>query len=184
MSWMSYVFAALVTLGLGYFFTMRARRNPATKLYMDRQDPRKHWAQAAMALYQGDKGDPGYWRPSEAQSLLKEGWSTPNQEELMSLLESYVKGECNVAFDKLRIIWLARVGLGAGWIDEAASWEYVFAAQAALQETYGSWEELRVACAEGRDQWYDGKTPESQVRWAEKCHKFAAENYFRNVAFS
>ncbi len=173
----------VVILVLAYFFTRRAQKETGTKLYMDRKDPRKYWAQAAMALYQGERGDPGYWKAAEAQSLMKNGWSTANREELLSLINSYIEGECNVGFDKLRIIWLARLGCGAGWIDEESSWNYVFDAEAVLQNTYASWEQLRDACFEGRDEWYGGETPEREIKWANNNYAFALEKYLRAVPF-
>jgi hypothetical protein len=43
-------------------------------------------------------------------------------QRLGELIRRYVQGECNVGFDKLRIIFLACLGRGAGWFDDATSW--------------------------------------------------------------
>lgn len=161
------------------------RRSPQTKHLMDRRDPRKSWAQAAMALYQGDAGDPGYWSKSDATSLIQQGWSTANRDELVDLIHRYIDGECNVGFDKIRIIWLARLGYGAGWFDEATSWGYVFGAAEDLRRTYGSWPEVKQAVSEGRVQWYGGpdQVPPQQLNKAEQSYAYANKTFFASVPF-
>ena len=121
----------------------------------DRSDPRKFWAQAAIALYQNDS-DPGCWKQETALSHL-EGWQCPDPPALVRLLQRYIEGECNIGYDKLRIIFLARAGRGAGFFDEATSWAYAFDAITAIQRHYGSWTQLRLAMDDGRAEWYGGK---------------------------
>lgn len=182
---MSYVLGGVTVASIAAVYTWSQRRKPATKQLMDRTDPRKHWAQAVMAIYQGDVGDPGYWDRKRATATIQNGWSTPDAAELTKLIESYVRGECNVGFDKIRIVWLARLGFAAGWYDEATSWRHVFAAQAAMQQAYGSWLELREAVVQGRAQWYGGadKVPEAQARNAENSFSYALKTFLGTMPY-
>lgn len=150
----------------------------------DRSDPRKFWAQAAIALYQDDS-DPGCWKQANALRCLQQGWSTPNGSELVELIQSYIKGECNLAFDKLRIIFLARAGRGAGWFDEATSWAYAFNAMTEIQKHYTSWEQLRVAMDEGRADWYGGKdeVPQKQLELSDRGWNKLKTSYMPQVPF-
>jgi len=182
---MSYVLAVTTVAAIGTVYTWSQRRKPAARQMQDRADPRKYWAQAVMAIYQGDAGDPGYWDRMRATESIQKGWSTPNVAALTELIESYVHGECNVGFDKIRIVWLARLGFAAGWYDDATSWRYVFAAQAALQQAYGSWLELRAAVEQGRAQWYGGaeKVPEAQVRNADRNFSYAMKTFLSQLPY-
>jgi hypothetical protein len=184
-SWMSYALLAVTLVAIGTASTWWARRNPAAKQARDRTDPRKCWAQAIMAIYQGDAGDPGYWDRRRATDSIQNGWSTPNAAALTELIDRYVHGECNVGFDKVRIVWLARLGFAAGWLDEATSWRHVFAAQVALQQSYGSWLELRAAIEQGRAQWYGGaaKVPEAQVRGLDQNFSYALKAFLGHLPY-
>ena len=182
---MSYVLGASTIAVIATVYTWSQRRKPEVKQMQDRADPRKAWAQALMAIYQGEAGDPGYWARQRATDSIQKGWSTPNAAELTQLIEQYVSGECNVGFDKIRIVWLARLGFGAGWYDEATSWRYVFAAQSALQQAYGSWPELRAAVEEGRAQWYGGaaKVPEVQIQNADRNFSYALKTFLGHLPY-
>lgn len=182
---MSYVLAGATVAVIGTVYTWSQRRKPAVRQMMDRADPRKGWAQAVMAIYQGDAGDPGYWDRRRATESIQRGWSTPDAAALTELIERYVQGECNVGFDKVRIVWLARLGLGAGWYDDATSWRYVFAAQTALQHAYGSWMELRAAVEQGRAQWYGGaaKVPQVQLQNADRNFSYALKTFLGQLPY-
>lgn len=177
----------------GYYFINNRRQNAGhadedgfdrARFLADRTDPRKFWAQAAIALYQ-DNTDPGCWKQQNALQCLQQGWSTPNAGELVELIQSYIRGECNLAFDKLRIIFLARAGRGAGWFDEATSWNYAFSAMAELQRHYTSWEQLRVAMDEGRAEWYGGRdqVPQRQLEMSDRAWNNLRTNYMPQVPF-
>jgi hypothetical protein len=179
--WIGFVLVALV----GYtLLRSRAGGGGQDLSLADRADPRKHWAQAAIALYQ-DSDDPAYWSQDDARHLIQNGWSTPDRNELVELIQRYIGGECNVGFDKLRIIFLARLGRGAGWFDDVTSWDYVFPAIGEIQSRYGSWEELKVAMDEGRADWYGGasEVPKAQHELAKRGWANLARNFLGRVAF-
>jgi len=182
-SFVSYLLPVGIVAGAMAYSMWKGKHDPATRLAMDRQDPRKHWALVAMALYQGDSGDPGYWGRNRAQSSIQDGWSTPDRDELVKLIERYISGECNVGFDKARIIWLARLGFGAGWFDEETSWRYAFDAKDAIQRTYASWLEFNQAINDGIVEWYGGDPPKARMDGRGPALQFAARTYFDKVAF-
>jgi hypothetical protein len=131
-----------------------------------------------------DRADPGYWSERDAQHLIQNGWSTADRNELFELIQRYVQGECNLGFDKLRIIFLARLGRGAGWFDDATSWNYVFPAIGEIQSRYGSWSELKAAMDAGRAEWYGGpnEVPKAQHELARRGWTNLSQN-FSQVAF-
>jgi len=195
MSWSHaiwFVFVLAIFAGY-YFFANRGGGAQAAqaddgfdraRFIADRSDPRKFWAQAAIALYQDDS-DPGCWKRDNALRCLQKGWSTPDGAELVELIQRYIQGECNVGFDKLRIIFLARAGRGAGWFDEATSWGYAFNAITELQKHYTSWEQLRVAMDEGRADWYGGKdeVPKAQLELSDRGWNKLRTNFMPQVPF-
>lgn len=180
-----WVYLGFVGLVIAYLTYGRVANKKPDQSLADRQDPKKHWAQAAIALYQGDVGDAGYWSGNQARDKLSGGWSTNTRDELIELIQRYIDGECNVGFDKLRIIWLARLGRGAGWIDDATSWNYAFAAIAELQRTYGSWPELYEAMKVGRAEWYGGadQVPAGTLKLNETAYAYATKQFFGSVPY-
>jgi hypothetical protein len=185
MSWWHFAWLGVVLVVMVGYSLLRSKQGGGgdDPSLADRVDPRKHWAQAAIALYQ-DTNDPGYWSERDAQHLIQNGWSTADRNELVELIQRYVQGECNVGFDKLRIIFLARLGRGAGWFDDATSWNYVFTAIAELQRRYGAWSELKTAMDEGRADWYGGanEVPKAQHELARRGWTNLSQN-FGQVAF-
>lgn len=184
-NWIYYVGFAALAVVLIIVFSMMNGDKLQPEVLADRADKRKHWAQAAQSLYQCFVGDAGYWSASAAEETLAKGWSTPNGQELVELINRYVGGECNVGFDKLRIIFLARVGKGAGWLDDDTSWSYTFKAMEEIQASYGSWEELRDAMVEGRAEWYGGasEVPPRQIEMGKEGYELLTTNFVPAVPF-
>lgn len=193
MSWVHYALGVVVLVAVAFTLIvnrMKLGESPVgddgfdrARFLSDRSDPRKFWAQAAIALYQDDS-DPGCWKQEHAVSCLQ-GWKTAAQPALVRLLQRYIKGECNVGFDKLRIIYLARAGRGAGFLDEATSWGYAFDAMTEIQRHYVSWEQLRVAMDDGRAQWYGGKdkVPQSALELSKSGWNKLTTNFMGQVPF-
>jgi hypothetical protein len=120
---------------------------------IDRQNPLRAWAHGALSAYRGvDAADPGYWKQKDALAEMA-NWSTPDRKELLELLSLYEDKEINVAFDKARIVWLARTGFATGWLDEQESWEYVRRAAMASQATYSGWDDFAEAVIAGAVEW-------------------------------
>jgi hypothetical protein len=151
----------------------------------DRADPVRAWAQGAMAVYRGDMGDPAYWDRGSIMLQLRKGWSVEDVDDLMDLIERYEEGEINLAFDKLRLIWLARVGHGAGWIPEAHSWEICARAVQSLRAGYQSWDELAEQCRVGAVEWYgeDNEALPQRLTDLEEAYEFARTRMLPGIPY-
>jgi len=193
MSWVHVVLGVVVVALTAFTIIMNRKKRgdesapddgfDRARFLADRSDPRKFWAQAAIALYQNDS-DPGCWKRENALSHLQ-GWQCPDPAALVRLLQRYIEGECNIGYDKLRIIFLARAGRGAGFFDEATSWGYAFDAMTEIQRHYGSWTQLRIAMDEGRVEWYGGKdqVPQSTLEMSQNGWVKLTTTYEREVPF-
>ena len=186
MPYYTYVGLAVMAVVVIVTQVLAHRRNGAgAHSAKDAADPERRWVQGVLAIYRGDVGDPGYWKREDAEREIQQGWSTPDHQELQALIQRYVQGECNVAFDKARIIWLARIGAGAGWLDEATSWRLALDAKRALQTSYPGWPELIRALEEGRAQWYGGadKIPPEELERKQAHVRFAQSTILHAVMF-
>jgi hypothetical protein len=157
LAYVGYFAAALLVVGVMGAFSLSKllRRSPEhdSRYLGDRNVPLRRFAQGAAAAYRGNVGDPGYWARPDALSEMTESWSTPDARELSELLEGYRAGEINLAFDKVRIVWLARVAFACGWFDEATSWGYVNEACHALRSRYRGWDEVARDVEAGAIEW-------------------------------
>ena len=134
----------------------------------DQKVPMRNFAQGAMAIYQGNSGDPGYWPQDTARTHLEDSWST-QQNELDALLRQYVKGEMNPGFDKVRIIWLARCAAGAGWLSHEVSWRWAARAAAEQERSQEGWGALAEAVEAGVLGWYNDEPPPETRARVERC---------------
>jgi hypothetical protein len=157
LAYLGYVALALVVVGVLTVLSMSKlfRRAPEHdhRYLADRSVPLRCFAQGACAAYRGNVGDPGYWKREDALREMTESWSTPDRQELVDLLDGYRKGEINLAFDQVRIIWLSRVAFGCGWFDEATSWGYVQHAAHAIRARHRSWDEVARDLEAGAIEW-------------------------------
>ncbi len=184
-----YLVGGAIVLGLTVYSVWARRKATGAghdpRYYAERQDPQRYWVQAVLAVYRGDVGDPAYWDPEDARREIQEGWSTPDRNELLALIQRYIAGECTPAFDHVRIIWLARLGAGAGWLDDATSWGYALQSKAALQYGYTSWPALAAGLEQGRVQWYGGedKVPPGERERRQEHYRFAQQCFFPHCPF-
>ncbi|MFO0626454.1 MAG: DUF1266 domain-containing protein [Polyangiales bacterium] len=138
---------ALVAFAAWFFWPVSSRRKreqaaPATRF---------HWG--VVASYMGN-ADPTLLPAEEAARILTEGWSCPDVGALRRKMEAYRAGEINPAFDVARIVWLAELGVAAGWmpLEERASWST--AALARLRGAYPGWQPFAEELWNGRLRWW------------------------------
>jgi Protein of unknown function (DUF1266) len=148
----------------------------------DRNDPMRYWVHGVMAVYRGDAGDPAYWDADCAQRQAS-GWGLEKPQDLWELIERYRDGEINAAFDKARLIWLARLGQGLGWLTEQQSWDWCRAAADELRRQYPSWPDFTRELLEGRASWYGGQMPPAELEQSNEAYRFASANVLPALAF-
>lgn len=85
----------------------------------------------------------------------------------------------------MRIIWLARIGAGAGWLDEATSWGYALQSKTALQYGYTGWPALATGLEQGRAQWYGGEdqVPPQERQRRQEHYQLAQQHFFPTCPF-
>ena len=148
----------------------------------DRADPRRRWVHGVLAVYRGDAGDPAYW-DRECALAQARAWGCEQPQDLHELIDRYHRGEINLAFDKARLIWLARVAQGTGWLGEGHSWQWCESAAAALRAEYPDWSSFRADMEQGRAAWYDGAVPPEQVAQAGANWGFAQAQVLAQLPF-
>jgi hypothetical protein len=171
-------------VALWFFWPQKGCNHDCThpRYLADRSDPLRHWVHGVLAVYRGDAGDPAYWDEACAQRQAG-GWSIEKPDDLYKLLERYRTGEINTAFDKARIIWLARLAQGLGWLNEQQSWEWCRLAADALRHEYPSWPDFAQELQAGRAQWYGGEIPPEQVASSHEDYRFASTSVLPALAF-
>jgi hypothetical protein len=174
----------LIGLLVWWFRPGRSCRHDCSEQHYvaDSRDPFRRWVQGVMALYRGNAGDPAYWDRPCAQRQAG-GWSLETPADLAELLERYRAGEVNVAFDKSRIIWLARLGQGMGWLDEQQSWQWCHYAASELVQRYPSWNAVYQDIDQGRMEWYGGQVPPEQRTRAREDFQFAMTKVLPQITF-
>jgi hypothetical protein len=70
--------------------------------------------------------------------------------------EAFKDGEI-VAWDLERLIFVARAGFSAGYLDQAQAWQHIERAAQRLRRTYGSWSEMSENYLLGRRYWGEGE---------------------------
>jgi hypothetical protein len=185
LAWVAIGGGVVVLVGLLWFFWPQKGCNHDCKhpLYLqDRRDPLRHWVHGVMAVYRGNAGDPAYWDTACANRQAS-GWGLEKPDDLYELLQRYRDGETNIAFDKARLIWLARLGQGLGWLDEHQSWEWCRMGADSLRQTYPSWAAFAQEVQSGRADWYDGNVPPEERSRAHEDYRFATANILPPLTF-
>ncbi len=183
-----FIVGAVIVLGalsvFGFLVFSRDHEHDCTepRYLADRRDPMRRWFHGALAVYRGDCGDPGYWDRSCAVHQLS-CWSCKQPADVMELINEYQSGETTTAFDKLRIIWLARAAEGAGWMSPEQSWRWCEQAKAALLTTYRDWESVAIDTVAGRAEWYGGDIPDDQRKSTDESLAFAKRHVLPLVPF-
>jgi Protein of unknown function (DUF1266) len=169
---------------LWFFWPQRGCHHDCThpRYLADRGDPMRHWVHGVLAVYRGSAGDPAYW-DADCATRQAGGWGIERPEDLHELLERYREGEINVAFDKARLIWLARLGQGLGWLDERQSWEWCRLGADALRHQYPSWPDFAQELQAGRIRWYGGEVPSEELARSHEDYRFATSTILPALAF-
>lgn len=143
------------------------------------------WVRAALAIFRGGVGDPAAWTRDEALEEMHQ-WGVREPRQLVVLMQRFVRGMHTVAFDQVRILWLAQVGLTAGLLDQTTATAYSVRAKQRLQAQYTGWNALIAAIDEGLAQWCGGREriPRDEQAYRRASARFAQATILPHVPFS
>jgi hypothetical protein len=117
---------------------------------LDLADPRKRFVCGMLEISPNVSGaDPAY-QTDFAKTAITEWYGIKSPQDLGRRIQDYIDGYgSSPAYDIFRAVFLARAGFGAGYLDDAGSWSWAFAAARKLQQTYPSWNHYGMAYLEG-----------------------------------
>ncbi|MBX7077927.1 MAG: DUF1266 domain-containing protein [Nannocystaceae bacterium] len=131
-------------LALSWWLWRRIRREDplrflAQRLEHDAGDPYRGWVQNAFLVVTGNC-DYGHLPRGEAVRMLSSWWDVhgPNEHRRM-LAELAESGRPDNAWDLLRFVLLMRLGVAAGYVDDAGAWAGIRPIARRLQAAYGDW---------------------------------------------
>lgn len=166
-------------------------------------DPEQTWALAAGALYteiQIFNGRNDQLLPSTpfvaplTRRILASAWEIRNTEEARQTLEQVLQQghrktifaathlECS-AWDLVRVIHVARLNYGVGYLTADEAWSYMGRAAAGLRAQYGLWAEMRQAFLNGRAWWAGELDDEFEQAYRELLSPTNAESPWRKVVW-
>lgn len=109
------------------------------RLEADGRDPFKRWVQSVFLIVTGNC-DYAHLSRGEALRILTRWWEIHGPVEHGRVLQSLAEsGRPDNAWDLVRFVLVARLGVAAGWIDDAPSWQAIQPIARRLQRAYPDW---------------------------------------------
>jgi len=109
------------------------------RLEADARDPFKRWVQSAFLIVTGNC-DYGHLSRGEALRILVQWWEVHGPVEHARTLDSLARsGRPDNAWDLVRFVLVARLGVAAGWVEDARSWIEIKPIAERLQRAYPDW---------------------------------------------
>ena len=109
------------------------------RLESDGRDPFKRWVQSAFLIVTGNC-DYAHLARGEALRILARWWEVHGPvEHARTLVSLASSGRPDNAWDLLRFVLVARLGVAAGWIDDGRSWTQIAPIARRLQLAYPDW---------------------------------------------
>ncbi|HET6584782.1 MAG TPA: DUF1266 domain-containing protein [Nannocystaceae bacterium] len=109
------------------------------RLEADARDPFKRWVQSVFLIVTGNC-DYAHLPRAEALRILMRWWEIHGPVEHGRTLASLSgSGRPDNAWDLVRFVLVARLGVAAGWIAEDASWQAIAPIARRLQRAYPDW---------------------------------------------
>lgn len=134
----------------------RGRIDPAVlmtqRLERDAADLYRRWVQNAFLVVTGNS-DFAYLSRTEAIRMLSSWWEVHGPvEHARTLAGLAAAGRPDNAWDLLRFVLLARLGVAAGWCDDLGCWESIRPIALRLQAAYSDWSTMAQAYVLARRQ--------------------------------
>ncbi len=141
---------------LAIWLMRRGRVDPvvvmAERLERDAADLYRRWVQNAFLIVTGNL-DFAYLSRAEAIRMLSSWWEVHGPAEHARTLAGLASsGRPDNAWDLLRFVLLARLGVAAGWSDDLGSWESIRPVAIRLQAAYPDWSTMAQAYVAARRQ--------------------------------
>jgi hypothetical protein len=168
-----YVLGAIAAVLL-FLLVLHRLRTPSParvmeqRLRRDAQDPLCAWVQAAFMVVTRDC-DYAYLGEAAARKMLREWWDVHGPRELHTVMTQLASsGRPDNAWDLLRFMLVARMGVGAGYLQPDDCWDEIRPVARRLQRAYRGWSELGQAYVQARRQWrkfpLDGSEDDDEMR--------------------
>lgn len=148
----------LLVLGAAAVWWYRRRASAAPALAMaqrlerDAADLYKRWVQNAFLIVTGNS-DYAYLERTEAIRLLSSWWEVHGPLEHRRMLHGLASaGRPDNAWDLLRYVLLARLGVAAGYLDDLGAWAAIAPIARRLQAAYPDWSSMAQAYVLARRQ--------------------------------
>lgn len=172
-SW-TYLFVAAAVLAAVWWLLHRVgppdpARRASDRARADASDPFKEWVQSVIAIVTRDC-DYAYIDRAEARRILAEWWDVQGPIEFRRTLDELGHaGRPDNAWDLVRFMVVARLGVAAGhWHDDEA-WGAIRPIALRLQRAYPGWSAMAQAYVHARRQWrrlaLDGSEDDDTMRW-------------------
>ncbi len=123
------------------------------RMEADEKVPLRRWTRSAIAIITGGD-DYGYFPKDQVEVILRGTWRVTDPESAKSTITKLSQGES--AWELVRALHVARMSVGAEYIDVDKGWELIAPVAGKLQGLYDSWDAVA-------DEYY-----EKRVVWAEE----------------
>jgi hypothetical protein len=115
------------------------------------------WAAGAWGLWSGAEDSAG-WAADRAIQSLASWYGARDATALRGVIDGLIAGQTgNAAWDQVRAVDLARIGVAAGYLTAEESFDIVRRIATDLRAKYRTWEELGAAFEAGMHAWQDGR---------------------------
>lgn len=147
------VAAVVVGIAVHRLRTPDPRRRQLSLMESDAQDPYKRWVQSVFLIVTGDC-DYAHLGRAEARGMLRDWWEIHGPRAHADTMGSLARANRpDNAWDLVRFIVLARLGVAADYVDDEESWDMIRPVAHRLQHAYGNWRPMAQAYLAARRQW-------------------------------
>ena len=145
--------AVLVGYAIVRLRTPDRQRHMRGRMDDDASDPFKRWVQSVFLVVTGDC-DYAHLERAEGRAMLRDWWEIHGPNTFAETLRSLANaGRPDNAWDLVRFIVLARMGVSAGYFGDDESWQAILPAASRLQHAYADWRPMAQAYLAARRQW-------------------------------
>lgn len=153
--WLAFLLVlALVVLSTRHLLPLPDLSRPLReRLERDALDPYRGWVQSAFLIVTGDC-DYGHLDRKEARRMLEQWWDIHGASGVEPVLSKLANaGRPDNAWDLIRFMVVARLAVGADYLEDEVSWDLIRPIALRLQGAYSGWRAMAQAYVLARRQW-------------------------------